>query len=84
MAEKLKSCPFCGSKSDLIYPKEIPTVRFGKRVFGDEAWKVFYCRKCGAEGPMSKEYEESGKLWNGRYVEKILCLKSKKTGNSKR
>lgn len=55
--EKLKPCPFCGSK-DINYDKEFI------RSLGDREWQV-YCGCCLA-GIWDYELQEAIKLWNTR------------------
>lgn len=61
MTEKLKPCPFCGSKSVTVcelYPSSYAR-----------------CRACGAEGSLCSSRDEAAAVWNRRTDAKELVVR---------
>lgn len=61
MTEKLKPCPFCGSKSVTVcelYPSSYAR-----------------CRACGAEGSLRDSHDEAAAAWNRRTNAKELVVR---------
>lgn len=64
MREKLKACPFCGSKEVYL-----------RALIGDEGY-VVQCPKCGSKGTWSEDEAKCIALWNKRAYE-MFAPKSK-------
>ena len=68
MTEKLKPCPFCGSKLK-VHDKEDPRLSALWRTGGNNNRFVISCYKCGAYSGYALSAQEAIAMWNRRASE---------------
>jgi Lar family restriction alleviation protein len=64
MSEELKSCPFCGGKSEIEFDDE-PCYH------GSTGWYYAKCKVCRAKGSFKNTEKEAANAWNTRLTSYI-------------